>query len=88
MRTTRWNGRLVDYAVMLEVQENGAWAIAARIDCCHGEVHRHTIDLDAAETDSRKVLRPLYTEQDVHDSFEASYAAILAEAGEGTWSND
>ena len=73
---------------MHEIQEGGAWAVAARIDCCHGEVHHHTIDLETRETDKRKVLRPLYQEKDVSDSFDDSYAAILSVAEMGAWSNE
>lgn len=43
LRLRFWRGRTVDFAVMLEVVEDGSdeWCEVVRVDCCHSQVHRH-----------------------------------------------
>lgn len=54
-----WRGRTVDFAIMLEAFDDDVelWRDVARVDCCHGEVHRHEFARSGAER--RVVIAPI-----------------------------
>lgn len=82
------DGRLVHYALVHEaIDDNGVWREVSKIDCCHSQVHRHTADVDHPEKDRRKVIRELFTQKDVADSWDDSYTDILTnwEEQERSW---
>jgi hypothetical protein len=61
----RETGRLVEFAIMAQVQFDGGWREVARVDTCHEEVHFHLGSVSGKEI-CRKVLIPIHSPQDVN----------------------
>jgi len=81
---------LVYYAIMLDINDDGAWSHVARIDTSHGTAHIHRFTRQDQETGIRTVLMALHSESDVKLSWRDSYDTIknnLAEH-ERHWRND
>ncbi|MFF9393243.1 DUF7718 family protein [Streptomyces griseoluteus] len=36
-----YKGKIVHFAIMQDIREGDIWHHVARIDCCHGTIHRH-----------------------------------------------
>lgn len=78
-RFLRKDGRIVDYALMLDARQDGEdWSEVARIDCCHAEVHIHQYYRSRPGT--RDVIRPIRSQEDVEDSVDSSLDLIF-----GNW---
>lgn len=76
-RFLRSEGRLVDYAIILEVLRDGEWTEAAKIDCAHSEVHFHQRRQNGRHT--RTVFMPIRSQEDVEDSVQASVDLMFDE---------
>ena len=44
VRMSCYRGKIVDFAIMQETWGGDMWTPVARIDCCHGTIHRHQFD--------------------------------------------
>ena len=74
MRIVRWNGQLVDYAIIHStLAMSGEWAEIACIDCCHSSVHRHS---GRNNDKTPEIIREIHSQQDVQDSFHDSYDEV------------
>lgn len=60
VRLRFWHGRTVDFAVMLDSfdEDAGQWCNVVRVDCCHGEVHRHEL-CRSGRPERRLVISPI-----------------------------
>ncbi|PFG30657.1 hypothetical protein ATJ78_1592 [Paramicrobacterium agarici] len=84
------SGRLVDYAVTHEVMEqDGTWHAVARIDCSHGEVHRHVPPADSNGELKREVIRVIRGQGDAENTYQYSLSEIYdnLEIHESRWRN-
>lgn len=60
-----WHGKLlVDFAITHRTLEDGVWTTVARVDCCHGEFHRHLYGRGEKDL-NRLSLRPILSPEDV-----------------------
>lgn len=50
-------GKVVDFAIMQLAEVEGRDVHVARIDCCHGSVHRHVFDEDGNDLLDRQVIQ-------------------------------
>jgi hypothetical protein len=74
MRRVEWNRQLVSYAVIYtERDSSGNWQEIACIDCCNNNVHRHDGPHGASDP---VIIQPIYSQQNVQESFGTSYDAI------------
>lgn len=72
------DGRVTDFCMCIQVPIEGEWNDVLRIDCCHGEVHVHRFDSGGRET--RKVLFPVYSQEDVEKGFDQATRLIYEQA--------
>ncbi|WP_437582744.1 DUF7718 family protein [Paramicrobacterium sp. CJ85] len=82
--------RIVDYAFTHEITDDrGQWHQIARIDCSHQEVHRHWPPPDSDGALKREVIRPIYSQTDVEDTYHPCLNEIFdnIEVNEGKWRN-
>lgn len=76
-RFRRYQGRLVDFAIILEVQDvSGLWVEASKIDCCHAQVHLHQRYRSRKEDDTRVVIRDVKDETDITESVDLAIDRI------------
>lgn len=54
-----YRGKVVDFAIMQEVREGEIWHHVARIDCCHGTIHRHQFTRDGQDIYGHRVIREI-----------------------------
>lgn len=71
------SGRLIEFAMTAEIESGAVWYQVARVDTCHGEVHRHLFSHDGHELD-RKVLFPIYDPKDVDHGWEEGVKLLVA----------
>ena len=77
-RFRRRDGRLVDFAIILEVDREGVgWDEVAKIDCCHGQVHLHERRQRDDIDDIREVLRHVKDESDIQESVDDAISLIF-----------
>jgi hypothetical protein len=57
-------GKVVDFVLKQEIDDDGVWREVLRVDCCHGEAHSHRFDADGQEVE-RKVLVKIMKQADV-----------------------
>jgi len=83
-------GLIVDFAIMQIVDMHGVDAHVARIDCCHGTVHRHVYDSEGNDLAEGRVVQKI-PEKDsarvVDSEFAKAYDKMLREweANERRW---
>jgi hypothetical protein len=70
-------GRLVEFAMLAEIELGGYWHEVARVDSCDGEVHRHLFCRDGRELD-RKILFPIYDPSDVDRGWDEGMKILVA----------
>jgi hypothetical protein len=57
VRILTYRGKVVDFAVTQILFDGADWVNVARIDCCHGYIHRHQFDRDGNDIwDHRKIM--------------------------------
>ncbi|WP_146237497.1 DUF7718 family protein [Georgenia satyanarayanai] len=57
IRMAIYRGKIVDFAIMqLSVRDDGEEVHVARIDCCHGTVHRHQYDRRGRDVYERREI--------------------------------
>ena len=58
VRQRIYKGKVVDFAVMQQtrVSPDDPWREVARIDCCHGRIHRHRFACDDPSVDDNVTL--------------------------------
>jgi hypothetical protein len=67
------DGQLLDYAVThVTLIGPDEWEQVGSIDCCHGDVHKHS----GAGHKRGPTIRPIYTQADVQSSFNSSFDEI------------
>lgn len=77
-RLRRYEGRTVDFAVILEaVGYMEDWQEVAKIDCCHAEVHLHQRRASDHKSDSRTVIRMVTSEHDVQKVVDKAIGLIF-----------
>lgn len=82
-RTLNFEGRLVDYALVLQGKgPSGRWEEAAKIDCCHAQVHLHQRYASSDTDDSRVVLREVSGETDIQESINDAIDLIYSDYDE------
>ena len=88
-RTVRYreNRRVADYAFVHEICLNGSWVEIAKIDCAHGEVHKHWPPPDESGRLQRIVILPIYSQEDVEKTYQDSLNEIYdnLEENERKW---
>jgi hypothetical protein len=57
VRLLWWNNRIVDFAVMQAVREDGQTRIVAKIDCDGGVIHRHQYTRDDQDLWGHRLIR-------------------------------
>lgn len=72
-RQRLFRNQLVEYAVILVTKNGDRWREIMCIDTKHGTVHRHFGPHDAQPP---AVIRPITSQQDVQQSFSASYDEV------------
>jgi hypothetical protein len=65
--------RLVDFAVIQKSWHNGHLVTVAEADIRHGELHVHIYD-QKGERIAREVIRPVSSQKDVEDCYDAALA--------------
>lgn len=69
-------GRMVEFAIMLQIRHFDDWHDAATADICHGHAHIHvTFGLDSSDTRVRHVVR-LDSIDDVEPAFRETKRAL------------
>lgn len=74
IRTWRYRGRIVDFAIMQIIEVDGKDVHVARIDCCHSIIHRHQFDKAGVDLYDHRVIVPI-PHEDGWDVVDAGYAA-------------
>ncbi|WP_146070702.1 hypothetical protein [Cryobacterium sp. M91] len=84
---SRSDSRIVDCAVVHEIAHEEEWHEVAKIDCSHQEVHRHEATKDKTGTRLRTVIRVIYSQADVEDTYQNSVDEIFDNLveNEGKW---
>lgn len=57
-----YKGKVVDFAIVQQTLIEGEWRDVARIDCCHGTVHRHQYGSDGKQVGEPRVIRQIPTD--------------------------
>lgn len=70
-------GRMVEFAIIAQVDVADRWIDVARVDTCHEEVHLHLKSRTGAEI-GRNVLRTIYSPNDVERGWDEGEAMLLA----------
>ncbi|MFC1418562.1 DUF7718 family protein [Streptacidiphilus cavernicola] len=78
VRQVEYRKWVVDFAIMQLTMEAGEWVHVARIDCCHGMIHRHQFAQNGRDLDGRLEIKAIPADDDnrweiVQDGF---YKAI------------
>lgn len=66
------NGRLVEFAIMIQKPNGEDWYDIIRADCDHHEVHIHVFVPSA----SRKIIRKINTQNDVIEGYHEAKTAV------------
>jgi len=76
IRLVTWNGQLMEYAITYSrMRDDGEYEEITCIDTQHhGSVHRHD---DGDHKKAPKILRPIRSQEDVQESFKASYDEVF-----------
>ena len=59
IRQQIYRGKIVNFAIMQDVLESGTWHQVARIDCCHGTIHRHQYNRDGIDLYDHRVIQEI-----------------------------
>lgn len=59
VRQQIYRGKVVDFAIMQEAREGETWHHVARIDCCHGTIHRHQFIRDGTDVYDHRVIQEI-----------------------------
>ena len=83
VRSRTLHGRIVDFAIMQMTELGwGPWVEIARIDCCHGTVHRHLFTREGGVLKDHQpiCMLPSDTSPDViENAFDVAMDEFLAE---------
>ncbi|MFC8438018.1 hypothetical protein ACFUJT_07450 [Streptomyces griseoincarnatus] len=83
VRSRTLRGRMVDFAIMQMTELGwGPWVEVARIDCCHGTVHRHLFTREGGVLKDHQTIRTLSVDaspQVIEEAFDISMEEFLAE---------
>lgn len=63
LRLQSHKGRIVDFAVVQRTRDGGSWFDVARIDCCHGTIHRHQFDRQGTDVYDQRVIKEIQGEE-------------------------
>ncbi len=86
IRRVSWHGQLVDYAIVhVTLRGPDKWEEVSCIDCCHGNVHRHSGRKNGKKPE---IIRPLRSQLDVQQSVNSSFDEIYDNYEEFRESND
>jgi hypothetical protein len=53
VRIWLYRGLVVNFVLCQQTLRRGKWIAIVRVDCCHGEVHRHNVDKQGREVARR-----------------------------------
>jgi hypothetical protein len=59
VRIWLYRGLIVNFVLCQQTLRRGRWIEIARIDCCHGEVHRHDVDEHGRRLAKRILIREI-----------------------------
>lgn len=83
VRVRTLHGRTVDFAIMRMTELGwGPWVEIARIDCCHGTVHRHLFTREGGVLQDLRTIRVLPASigpEVIEESFDIALDEFLAE---------
>lgn len=83
IRIRIYKGQIVDFAVTQVTKHDNGWAIVARIDCCHGTIHRHQFNRAGVDMLDHELITPIPTGDSswavVNDGYESAYTALFDE---------
>nr|WP_231716035.1 type II secretion system F family protein [Arthrobacter zhangbolii] len=65
--------KIVDFAIMQLFTEGDKQHEIARIDCCHGVVHRHVFDRQGNDLVDRQILRKIEVSQNPWDTVDSEF---------------
>ena len=70
-----------------EIGHEEEWHEVAKIECCHQKVHRHEAATGKTATRLRTVIRVIYSQADVEDTYQNSVDEIFDNLveNEGKW---
>lgn len=77
VRQVTYRGKIVDFAIMQFYGEGEAQREIARIDCCHGSIHRHRFDKKGNDVLDRDVIKEIVVGQDEWATVDAAFDSCM-----------
>lgn len=72
-----YRGMVVDFAIMQFYDSGGDSHEIARIDCCHGMVHRHVFDRTGEDLMGRQEIKRIHVGKDEWATVDAEFGPCL-----------
>ncbi len=69
-------GRVVDFGLTQMTRLGNRWVSVARADSCHGTVHLHRYNRAGDQIGEPKVLREVFTQQDLEEGYDLADAIL------------
>lgn len=69
--------RMVNYSIMLGLQQTDGFAEIARADCCDGEAHWHQYYERSGSRNDRTLLRNIGAPEDVYQTWDQAHDVIV-----------